>query len=357
MIIIYNLAGIGLGAAAAVIALAIFLICGLGHGGWFVLLTGLIGVGLDVWYRRKHQSKWFSPSSGGSFFFLPLWLLSGLVAMFGLLMLTVPERPSRDLLTHQNATSTRETFLPTAPPHTPLVPALKASNVSPDTNSPTDHPEVPSPPLIPLLAGSPASVSGEGTAAVDSELPSKTPRGRESPSSSTRGNSRPEPPSPRPAFRSEDPGDITKETLLTVGQNIETKWGHTWYPSEVIELLADGRVKIHYIGWSAGSDETVERVRLRTARGKVAADGRGPTRKLEFGVDGSGEITQATPLTIGQKVETKWGSTWFASEVMDLLADGKVKVHYAGWSSGSDETVERTRLRNPRGVVRSGGGR
>lgn len=54
-------------------------------------------------------------------------------------------------------------------------------------------------------------------------------------------------------------------------------------------------------------------------------------------------IDGKTPLVPGQIVAVKWGGSWFASEIVEALPDGKVVIHYRGWGS-ERETVTRDRI-------------
>jgi hypothetical protein len=55
-------------------------------------------------------------------------------------------------------------------------------------------------------------------------------------------------------------------------------------------------------------------------------------------------VAASTPLGIGQKVQVQWNGQWWNGEVLAILSDGRVKIHYAGWDSSWDEAVPRSRL-------------
>jgi hypothetical protein len=61
--------------------------------------------------------------------------------------------------------------------------------------------------------------------------------------------------------------------------------------------------------------------------------------------EGTGNVTAATVVRKGQRLETYWGSKWWDAHVIEVLPDGNVKVHYEGWSDNFNETVPRDRLR------------
>jgi hypothetical protein len=59
----------------------------------------------------------------------------------------------------------------------------------------------------------------------------------------------------------------------------------------------------------------------------------------------SGEITNATPLSPGQHLHCEQDGKWWDAEVVHVMNDGRVKVHYTGWERSWDEAVTRNRLR------------
>ena len=65
-------------------------------------------------------------------------------------------------------------------------------------------------------------------------------------------------------------------------------------------------------------------------------------------VQPSGEpVTAQTELNVGSTVLVQWQDTWWNGSVLELLADGTVKIHYDGWDQEHDEVVARTRLLIP----------
>jgi sRNA-binding protein len=58
-------------------------------------------------------------------------------------------------------------------------------------------------------------------------------------------------------------------------------------------------------------------------------------------------VTAATALKAGDAVQVEWGNQWWAGNVVALVPDGNVKIHYAGWDARWDEVVPRSRLRSP----------
>jgi hypothetical protein len=55
-------------------------------------------------------------------------------------------------------------------------------------------------------------------------------------------------------------------------------------------------------------------------------------------------VTASTPLAAGKPVQAQWGGSYFQAEVLEVLPDDRVRIHYVGWSTNFDETVPRAKL-------------
>lgn len=56
------------------------------------------------------------------------------------------------------------------------------------------------------------------------------------------------------------------------------------------------------------------------------------------------QVTAATPLRRGMRLQGEWAARIYPVEVVELLNNGTVKIHYVGWSDSYDEVVPRSRL-------------
>ena len=62
----------------------------------------------------------------------------------------------------------------------------------------------------------------------------------------------------------EAPGEeVVADSKLEVGQKLLAEWASKWHPVKVLAVNPDGRVKIHWEGWSNSFDEDVHRAKLR----------------------------------------------------------------------------------------------
>jgi hypothetical protein len=67
---------------------------------------------------------------------------------------------------------------------------------------------------------------------------------------------------------------------------------------------------------------------------------------------GGAPVTERTLLNVGDPVDVNWNDQWWKGEVLSVIADGTVKIHYTGWSDDWDEVVPRSRLRLPNARAR-----
>jgi hypothetical protein len=197
---------------------------------------------------------------------------------------------------------------------------------------------------------------------------------------------------------------VGQDTPLLIGQDLQVKYGGTWWAASIVGLEPDGRVRIHYFGWADSYDEVKSRaelqldpdVRLRALDGSFVRDGRPPASltsydeikgRVELQLDpdarlldvepvfparsGSpswtpkdasrlltgtvqfnpGSIASSnipvqpyTPLSVGQDLQVKYGNTWWAASIVGFEPDGRVRIHYFGWADSYDEVRPRTDL-------------
>lgn len=59
---------------------------------------------------------------------------------------------------------------------------------------------------------------------------------------------------------------VEPNTFLQVGQDIQIKYGSTWWAGTVLGMEQDGRVKVRYFGWASSYDESKTREELQLDR-------------------------------------------------------------------------------------------
>jgi len=164
-------------------------------------------------------------------------------------------------------------------------------------------------------------------------------------------------------------------TGYATGDAVYIAWGARWWRGRILRPVAPDRWLVHYDGWDSSWDEEV-------AADRLAPHGDAPPPPLAA-VKGSGRglrivllaalavaiavvgiawlgggspypavdvartrpVAAATPLDPGQQVAIEWRNQGWPGSVVSLLPDGRVRVHYQGYSASHDEVVPRARLR------------
>jgi len=139
------------------------------------------------------------------------------------------------------------------------------------------------------------------------------------------------PPPQEPTGRRLEPG-----LQLGVGQPVQVEWNGSWYAATIRAVHPNGRLRVHYEGWSDSSDEDVERDRVLALPG-------GDQEVLPSG----SPVRADTPLVAGQPVQIEWLGSWYTGSILAVHPDGRVRVHYVGWADTYDEDLDRARLQLP----------
>lgn len=61
----------------------------------------------------------------------------------------------------------------------------------------------------------------------------------------------------------------------------------------------------------------------------------------------------ASAYSAGQKVDVKWGGSWWQAQIVSVKAPDKYLIHYIGWESSWDEWVTPARMRPWTGTARA----
>lgn len=56
---------------------------------------------------------------------------------------------------------------------------------------------------------------------------------------------------------------VSSGNVYSVGDQVEVEWAGSWYNASILQILTNGRVKVHYVGWSDSWDEVVPLNRVR----------------------------------------------------------------------------------------------
>jgi hypothetical protein len=155
-----------------------------------------------------------------------------------------------------------------------------------------------------------------------------------------------------------------------IGSAVVVQWGAQWWDAHVIETPAPNVWKVHYDGWSDQWDELVGPDRIRD-RSAAAGLTRGTKPKavavtvalslllvactLSF-VAMSALRSSPAPapaaqgssgVVAGAIVEVQWRGTWYRAQILEVMPDGSMRVHYEGYGPEHDEVVRPRRVRQP----------
>lgn len=91
------------------------------------------------------------------------------------------------------------------------------------------------------------------------------------------------------------------------------EWHGSWWAAHAIGRTNDGRAVVHYDGWGNEWDEIVTSSRV------------------------------ARPTNDG-KLFVEWRGSWWPATILSTEKNGALRVHYDGWGSEWDETVDASRV-------------
>ncbi|XP_070547782.1 uncharacterized protein [Ptychodera flava] len=99
----------------------------------------------------------------------------------------------------------------------------------------------------------------------------------------------------------------SKNHKYKVDDPVSIFWAGSWYTGRVLEPGPHLSFKIHYDGWSASYDESVDVTKMQ--------------------MKGGSKIKDAKKIKKGDKVQTLWGSSWYDSTVLEVTS-AVCKVRY-----------------------------
>lgn len=84
VVVFFNLIGLGMLAVSCVTGLVVTQLLGASGNAPFMLIAGPIALACDAIYRWRHPAgHWLHPNGGGSFCFVPVWVVGMLWLVLG----------------------------------------------------------------------------------------------------------------------------------------------------------------------------------------------------------------------------------------------------------------------------------
>lgn len=152
------------------------------------------------------------------------------------------------------------------------------------------------------------------------------------------------------------------------GTKVDVLYQGSWKNATIKRVIFRGRWLIGYDGWDEKWDEEVGSERLRPRKpwtawsgvitfvtvGALIAGAVGVVHFFNRGVayysagPNSGvQPRTANALSPRQSILVEWNGTWYPATVLGVEDSSHATVHYDGFSSSYDETVDLTRIRVP----------
>jgi hypothetical protein len=139
-----------------------------------------------------------------------------------------------------------------------------------------------------------------------------------------------------------------------VGEFVLVEWQEdTYYPAYIIEKTGPARFRVHYDGYATRWDEDVSLDRIKgrvegapprpPAPTKVAR-AQGVQVKTSSSAAPASSKVQVSQYHSGDRIKVKWRGATYAATVIGVLEDDQYRVHYDGYESAWDETIEPSRI-------------
>ncbi len=155
---------------------------------------------------------------------------------------------------------------------------------------------------------------------------------------------------PAPAAGKVTPAELSNipaDLKIPAGTRLRALYANDWKPVTVLADQPDGKLKIHWDGYSDSWDEAKSRTDLRIETTILTnLLGGQPPASSANATSPSAEL-DAMQLTPGQKLEAQWGRQWLPVTVKRALPDGRVEIHWDGYQDSFDEALPLSKLRHP----------
>jgi len=135
-------------------------------------------------------------------------------------------------------------------------------------------------------------------------------------------------------------------TQYRVGDRILVEWEGHEYPASVLVIESPNRLRIHYEGYETNLDEIVALTRVK---GKVHGPVVHPPPPAKFRArmaPSPSASTSSLPSLYkpNERVKVQWKESWYTATILQSLPNETYRVHYEGYDSNWEETVEASRI-------------
>ncbi len=140
-----------------------------------------------------------------------------------------------------------------------------------------------------------------------------------------------------------------------IGEYVLVEWedGQPPYPAYIIAKKSKTRYRVHYDGYAPRWEEdvTLDRIKGRVTNHVVRppppkkvqrAQGRKPQKVSK--ANGSASAAPVGQYQVGDRVKVRWRGTVYPATIVSVVGQDKYLIHYDGYESAWDETVNVTRI-------------
>ena len=131
--------------------------------------------------------------------------------------------------------------------------------------------------------------------------------------------------------------EVSPETPLTSGlhvvaESISDDNPDRWHPAVIKDVQSDGKVQVKYLGFPSRDDELLDRSRLLLVPPAGASSTENP-------------VPSEARLEPGDVLQAERDGEWRKVQVIEVLSDAFVKIHWLGaWEGSEEEILPRAKL-------------
>jgi hypothetical protein len=137
-----------------------------------------------------------------------------------------------------------------------------------------------------------------------------------------------------------------------VGEYVWVTWEEGKdYPAYITEQKGSTRYRVHFDGYDARWDETVDLVRIK---GRIEGPVVHPpppekvARAVGDGPQVAGSAVSVSSYKIGDRVRVRWRGSVYTATIITVVSSDQYRVHYEGHETAWDEVVSLDRIVGPR---------
>ena len=138
-----------------------------------------------------------------------------------------------------------------------------------------------------------------------------------------------------------------------IGDHVFVEWEGNDYPAVIVDAEGPARFSVHYDGYDAIWDETINVARIK---GRVKGPVVPPPPPAKVMRRGGAPLDSSSAsgghslsrYKVGQRVRVSWNNHIDPASIVEVLGEERYRVHYEGFGPEWDETIDVSRIKEPR---------